>query len=75
MIKTLEEARKTVLKKIPGARIESEHEMNDCFVINLVPIRYRKSDGIFCGGSIRVDKNTGAIRGYNPTIERFGKRK
>lgn len=39
MIKTMEEARIIVLEKIPGTRVESEHEMDDCFVINLVPMR------------------------------------
>ena len=70
MIKTVNEARKIVLEKLPGTRVKSEREMSDCFVINLVPIGYRKSDGLFCGGSIRVDKKTGAISGYNPMIEK-----
>ena len=69
MIKTIDQARRIVQEKIPGTRVESEHEMDDCFVINLVPIGYKKSNGIFVGGSIRVDKKTGAISGYNPMTE------
>ena len=69
MIKTMEEAREIVLEKIPRTRVESMNEMDDCFVINLVPIGYCKANGIFVGGAIRVDKKSGELSGYNPMTE------
>ena len=59
MTRTIEEARRIALEKRPGTRVESEHELSECFVINLVPVGYKESDGVFVGGSTRVDKKTG----------------
>ena len=68
-VETIEDARRIVLEKRPGMRIESEHEMRDCFVINVVPIGYTKANGIFVGGSTRVDKETGKVSSFNPILE------
>ena len=68
-VETIEDARRIVLEKRPGMKVESEHEMRECFVINVVPIGYTKANGIFVGGSTRVDKETGKVSLFNPILE------
>ena len=46
MIKTIEEAREIALRARPGTKVESEHELSECYVVNLLPVGYKKSDGL-----------------------------
>ena len=69
MIKTIEEAREIALRARPETKVESEHELSECYVINLVPVGYKQSDGLFVGGPTRVDKKTGEVSVYNPMLE------
>lgn len=64
-----EEAKKIALKSRPGMTIQSISELENCFVVNLVPENYKEEYGLFIGGATRVDKKTGKTSLYNPMLE------
>ena len=67
-----EQAIKNALKSYPIEKmvVKSVKEMDDYFVVSLVPKDYKKEYGIYIGGGIRVDKKTGVCRLYNPLTEK-----
>jgi len=66
----IEEAKKTVLNTFPNMIVDNAVELDNCFVISLVPTNYSDKNGLYVGGGVRVDKETGKLGTYNPMIEK-----
>lgn len=69
---TKNEAIKKVMNFRDGMKVISVIEQEAFFIVNTVPIDYDENiHGMFIGGGILVDKNTGECRLYNPMRDGF----
>ena len=64
-----DEAIKKALSMRPDFKVERVTELDKCFVVTVIPNNYNKDSGIYIGSGIRVDKQTGETRLYNPLVE------
>ena len=67
---TLQEAKKIAVQERPYLRVIDSSELQSEYLIILEPKDYDKTqNGIFIGGAVVVDKETGEISEYNPLLK------
>lgn len=64
------EAENKAIESRPNFEIIETIELEKCFVVSTQPKGYNvEEDGMFVGGAVRVDKNTGKCSLFNPVEE------
>lgn len=51
-----------------GYKILKIIDRGDSYIIDMVPVGYNESMGMFCDGAVIVDKKTRKVSTYNPLI-------
>lgn len=69
---TKDEAIKKALESRPNNEVVEVHELEKCFLVCTLPKNYdEEENGLYVGGGVSVDKETGRCTIYNPFRDGF----
>lgn len=72
---TKNEAILKALEIKPGNEVVEVHELERCFLVCTLPKNYdEEENGLYVGGGVSVDKETGRCELYNPLRDGFVKK-